>query len=267
MKKYLSFFRMRFAMGLQYRAAALAGIVTQFFWGAMNVLMYHAFYESAPEAFPMSLEATVTYVWLQQALLLLFAAWLIEHEIFDDIVSGNVVYELCRPIDIYDMWFSRSVANRLSRAVLRCFPILLVAGFLPPAYGMNAPASAYHFALFVFTGILGFLVTVAFFMLVYMLTFFTISPSGLRILITSVVEFFAGAIIPLPFFPDGVREVMELLPFASMQNVPLRIYSASMSVGEMQRAIALQLFWLIALIAIGKALCCMAMRRMTLQGG
>ena len=267
MKKYLSFFRLRFAMGLQYRAAALAGIATQFFWGAMNVLMYHAFYQSDPGAFPMTLEATVTYVWLQQALLLLFAAWLIEHEIFDDIVSGNVVYELCRPVDIYNMWFARSVANRLSRAVLRCFPILLVAGFLPRTYGMGAPASAGHFALFLVTCVLGFLVTVAFFMLVYMLTFFTISPSGLRILVTSVVEFFAGGIIPLPFFPDGVREVMELLPFASMQNVPLRIYSGSMNAVQMQRAVALQVFWIIALVALGKVLCARAMRRMTLQGG
>ena len=267
MKKYISFFRLRFAMGLQYRTAALAGMVTQFFWGAMNVLMYHAFYESDPNAFPMSLEATVTYVWLQQALLLLFAAWLIEHEIFDDILSGNVVYELCRPIDLYDMWFSRSVANRLSRAVLRCFPILAVAVLLPETYGMSAPASFPHFILFLLTCVLGFLVTVAFFMLVYALTFFTISPSGLRILVTSVIEFFAGGIIPRPFFPDGLRTVMELLPFASMQNVPLRIYSSSMNMGEMQRAVVLQVFWLVALVLLGKALCARAMRRMTLQGG
>ena len=267
MKKYVSFFRLRFAMGLQYRAAALAGIVTQFFWGAMNVLMYHAFYESDPAAFPMSLEATVTYVWLQQALLLLFAAWLIEHEIFDDIVSGNVVYELCRPIDIYDMWFARSVANRLSRAAQRCFPILIVAVFLPGTYGMQGPASAVHFILFLLTCILGFLVTVAFFMLVYALTFFTVSPSGLRILVTSVIEFFAGGIIPLPFFPDGLRELMELLPFASMQNVPLRIYSGSMSAVQMRSAIGLQVFWIAALVLLGKALCARAMRRMTLQGG
>ena len=32
MKKYLSFFRLRFITGLQYRTAALAGIATQFFW-------------------------------------------------------------------------------------------------------------------------------------------------------------------------------------------------------------------------------------------
>lgn len=267
MKKYVSFFRLRFLMGLQYRAAALAGMVTQFFWGGMNILMYYAFYESDPSAFPMSLDATVSYIWLQQALLLLFAAWLIEHEIFDDIVSGNVVYELCRPIDVYDMWFARSVANRLSRAALRCAPILLVAALLPEGYGMSAPASMRHFALFLLTGVLGFLVTVAFFMLIYALTFYTISPSGLRILMTSVVEFFAGAIIPLPFFPDRVRAVFELLPFAAMQNVPLRIYSASMSESEMMRAIALQVFWLAALVGIGKALCASALRRMSVQGG
>lgn len=267
MKKYIAFFRIRFAMGLQYRAAALAGIVTQFFWGAMNILMYKAFYESDPLAFPMTLEATVSYVWLQQALLLLFAAWLIEHEIFDDIVSGNVVYELCRPIDLYSMWFSRSVANRLSRAVLRSFPILLVAGLLPAPYGLSAPASVMHFLLFLATACLGFLVTVAFFMVVYALTFFTVSASGLRILVTSVIEFFAGAIIPLPFFPDTLRRVLELLPFAAMQNVPLRVYSASLTGNEMGRAIALQLFWLAALVGIGKALCALAMRKVTLQGG
>ena len=158
-------------------------------------------------------------------------------------------------------------ANRLSRAVLRCAPILLIAAFLPKGYGMSAPASALHFALFFLTGVLGFLVTVAFFMLVYMLTFYTISPNGLRILVSSVVEFFAGAVIPLPFFPDGVRAVFELLPFAAMQNVPLRVYTASMSPQETARAVALQVFWLLALVMIGKALCSSALRRMTVQGG
>ena len=267
MKKYLSFFRIRFAMGLQYRTAAAAGIVTQFFWGAMNVLMYGAFYEADPSAFPMSFEATVSYVWLQQALLLLFAAWLLEHEIFDDIVSGNVVYELCRPVDLYGMWFARSVANRLSRAVLRSLPILIVAALLPAPYGLCAPADLYSFALFLVTTVLGFGVTVAFFMLVYMLTFFTVSPMGLRILFTSVVEFLAGALIPLPFFPDGLRRVLDYLPFAAMQNVPLRIYSASLTGSEALHAAGLQVFWLAALIVTGKALCALASRRMTLQGG
>lgn len=267
MKKYLSFFRLRFSMGLQYRTAALAGIVTQFVWGFMEIMIYSAFYRADASSFPMSFSATASYIWLQQSFLAFFAAWMMENEIFDSIINGNIAYELCRPISIYNMWFSRSMANRLSRAVLRCFPILIVAVFLPYPYGITAPASVLHFILFLVTMILGLAVTVSFCMLVYVLTFFTISPQGLRMLFTSTVEFFAGAVIPLPFFPEKLQKVMELLPFASMQNVALRIYSADMNNEQMQKAIILQIFWLIVITMAGKLLCRVAEKRISVQGG
>ena len=116
MKKYLSFFRMRFLMGLQYRAAAAAGVVTQFTWGFMELLVFRAFYQADASAFPMSFEAVASYIWLQQAFLALFMAWMMEAEIFSSIVDGNIAYEMCRPIHIYSMWFARSVANRVSKA-------------------------------------------------------------------------------------------------------------------------------------------------------
>lgn len=267
MKKYLSFFRLRFSMGLQYRAAALAGIVTQFVWGFMEIMIFRAFYQADASAFPMNFSATSSYIWLQQAFLAFFAAWMMDNDIFDSIVNGDIAYELCRPINIYNMWFSRSIATRLSRAVLRCFPILIAAVFIPHPYGISAPASPVHFVFFFITLILGLAVTVSFCMLIYMLTFFTISPQGLRMLFTSTVEFFAGAIIPLPFFPEKVQGFMELLPFASMQNVALRIYSGSMDSEQMKNAITLQVFWLIVVALSGKLLCHLAEKRITVQGG
>lgn len=171
MKKYLSFFRLRFNTGLQYRAAALAGIVTQFFWGVMEILTFRAFYDSDPSSFPMTLQATSSYIWMQQAFLALFMAWLMEGEIFESIKNGNISYELCRPFGIYNMWFSRSLATRLSRAVLRCFPILLVAVFIPSPYGLGAPANPACFLVFLLTLALGLLNVVAFCMIIYMLSF------------------------------------------------------------------------------------------------
>ena len=267
MKKYWAFFRLRFAMGLQYRVAAVAGIITQFFWGGMNIMVYRAFYETDAEAFPMSFQATSTYIWLQQAFLALVAAWMVENEIYENIMNGNVAYEMCRPVSIYNMWFSRSMANRLARARLRCFPVLLFAALLPAPFGIGKPASIEHLGLFLVAMFLGFGVTVAFFMMIYGLTFFTISPNGLRILISSVVEFLAGAIIPLPFFPDKIRTLLELLPFASMQNVPLRIYSGSMSGEEMLQGILLQGIWLIVLVILGKILLTLAEKKIVVQGG
>lgn len=71
-RKYFTFFHMRFIAGLQYRVAAVAGIVTQFGFGAMEIQMYKAFYQVNPDAFPMSIQALSSYIWLRQALLAIF---------------------------------------------------------------------------------------------------------------------------------------------------------------------------------------------------
>ena len=72
MKKYLSFFRLRFITGLQYRTAALAGIATQFFWGTMEILTFRAFYQSYPASFPMTMHAPSAYIFIQQSFLVRF---------------------------------------------------------------------------------------------------------------------------------------------------------------------------------------------------
>lgn len=267
MRKYLAFFRLRFSMGLQYRAAAVAGIVTQFFWGAMELLAFRAFYQADPEAFPMSFQATASYVWMQQAFLALFAAWMFENEIFQCIRDGSVAYELCRPVDLYAMWFARSAANRVSRAVLRCAPILLVAAFLPAPFGMTAPQSLSAFLWWAVTMVLGLGVTVGFGMLIYLVTFFTLSPDGVRMVAVSLVEILQGGIIPLPFFPDGLRQFLELLPFAAMQNVPLRAWSGDLSGQGLYAAAGLQLFWAIVLVGSGWLLAQKALQKTVVQGG
>lgn len=264
---YLSFFRLRFLMGLQYRAAAVAGVVTQFVWGFMECFAFHAFYETNPAAFPMEFQAMAAYIWLQQAFLAFFAVWMMDNDIFEVIVNGNIAYELCRPISIYQMWFVRTIAMRVSRAVLRCMPILFVAFLLPEPFCMTLPKDFETFLLFLGTLVLGLGVTAAFCMLVYVLAFFTVSAQGLRIFMTSLVEFFSGAIIPLPFLPEPLRTAVQWLPFAGMQNVPLRIYGGDLAGQEMWSAVLLQVLWFVILVLLGKWLCSRAERRIVVQGG
>ena len=265
--EYTSLFRIKFIAGLQYRAAAAAGIATQFVWGIMSLLLYKAFYEADPNAFPMSFQALASYLWLQQAFLALFMGWFFENDIFQTITEGGIAYELCRPLDIYYMWFYRTMASRLAKAVLRCMPILVFAAFLPKPYGIRLPDTLRAGIWFLITTILGFLVVIAFGMLVYISTFFTYSPIGVKMVSVSLIEFFSGAVIPIPFLPEGIRQVVELLPFASMQNIPLRIYSGDIAGMEILARAALQLFWIIVLTWIGKRLMEHALKRVVVQGG
>lgn len=266
-KTYFSFFRIRFNMGLQYRVAAVSGAATQLLWGMMECLAFMAFQQSDPAAYPMAVSATVSYVWLREAFFSAFSTWNADGDIFDSIVNGGIAYELCRPVSIYHMWFAKTIAGRLAAAGLRSVPLLVVAAVLPKPFRLSPPASPRHFLVFVITLLLGLGVTVAFCMFTYILAFFTISPQGLRVLFTSMVDFLSGAIIPLPFMPDGVRRVLELLPFASMFNVPLLIYSGELTGAEMLRGIERQCFWLVTLVVLGRLLCRAAERRIVVQGG
>ena len=161
MKKYLSFFRIRFIAGLQYRAAAWAGIATQFAWGGMTILMFWAFYQSGENNFPMTFPQLSSYIWMQQAFLAMFMAWFFDNDIFESITSGSIAYELCRPCDVYAMWFVKNMAIRLSRVVLRCFPILLAAAFLPAPFNITLPPGWLSGVLFLASVTFGFLVLIS----------------------------------------------------------------------------------------------------------
>lgn len=267
MRQYASFFRIRFLAGLQYRAAAWAGIATQYAWGGMTILMFWAFYQNGENSFPMTFPELSSYIWMQQAFLAMFMTWFYDNEIFENITSGGIAYELCRPCDLYTMWFVKNMTIRLSRVVLRCVPILLVAAFLPSPFGVRLPPTLSAAALFPVSMVLGFLVLIAFSMLVYISAFYTISPMGIRILVTSVLEFFTGALIPIPFFPEWLQSMMYALPFASMQSAPFLIYNGHLRTQEALSSIGTQIIWFLALLIAGRLLMKQALKKVVVQGG
>ena len=132
---------------LQYRAAAIAGFTTQIFWGFIRVMIFQAFFRSSTAAQPMTVDEVVTYIWLGQAFIMLLP-WNRDNQIHALIRSGLVGYELLRPVDLYNLWFARSLAFRLAPTMLRAIPLLTLAllffGMDPP----DSPAAGVAFVLF-----------------------------------------------------------------------------------------------------------------------
>lgn len=267
MNKYYCFFKLRFATGMQYRMASVTALTTQLLWGVMECLAYRAIAEASGNSLPMDYSSIVTYIWLKEALLVLFNTWAADNDLFSMITSGDIAYELCRPVSIYSMWFSRMTGARIAEAIMRCIPVLFCAFLMPRPYKMTLPVSCASFLLFLLTLFLALGITVMFCMIVYMLCFFTISPQGWRMVLTGAVEFLSGNIIPLPFFPKKYSFLLEFSPFTYMQNIPFRIYSGDLAGAEMYSCIAKQFFWLAALWFIGIALWKLAEKRIVLQGG
>jgi ABC-2 type transport system permease protein len=257
---------------MQYRAAAWAGVATQFFWGFIQLIVFFAFYESAglngpgAEA-PMSLSQLADYVWMRQAFLALVMLWSMDTELLDMIASGNVAYELTRPLSLYSFWFSRILAFRIARTTLRCFPIFIVAFLLPGDWGFNLPQDMEALALFIPALVLAALLATALSLLVCLLTFVTMSPLGARLLIGAVGEFLMGAYIPIPFMPSALQRVTAILPFRYTADFPFRVYSGSINGNEALLGIGMQVLWLLALICLGLWGFTASLKRLAIQGG
>lgn len=267
MKPYISVFKLRIYNGLQYRAAALAGIGTQFFFGFIFIMIFEAFYAHASGTPPMTLNEVITYTWLKQAFLAFIVLWFRDDELFQLITSGNIAYELCRPTGIYGLWYVKLLAQRLASVMLRCFPILILVILLPEPYGLRLPADFSTFLLFLATLFVGLLMIVSLSMLIYISVFITMSPAGSLLLFSVFGDFLAGLVIPVPLMPHWMQQIVYVLPFHWTADFPFRVFTGNISKAEALTGLCIQFVWLVALITVGKFAMDRALRRIVVQGG
>ena len=267
MRPYLAIFKIRLIAGMQYRAAAWAGVVTQFFWGAIQLLVFRAFYESSTAPPPMSMDQLADLIWLRQAFLALVMLWSMDNELLELIASGNVAYELARPLSLYLFWSSRVLAFRIARTTLRCFPIFIIAFLLPGSWGFHLPRDLQALALFIPSIILAAFLATALSMIICLVTFVSLNPNGARLLLGVTGEFLMGAVIPIPFMPPFLQRITVLLPFRYTADFPFRVYSGHIAGTEALLGLAAQIFWLLALIGLGLLGFRAALKRLVIQGG
>jgi len=262
-KPYPAILSARFRVLLQYRAAALAGFGTQVFWGLMRVMIFTAFYRSTSAPQPMTLPETINYIWLGQALLLL-VPFRLDQDVMQLIRTGNVAYEMLRPVDLYWLWYSRGVALRAAPTLLRSVPMLIVAGLF---FGLQLPASWAAAAAFVASLLTALLLTTAIGTLSTIVLFWTISGEGFIRLIPLVTWFFSGIVIPLPLLPDWAQPILNVLPFRGIIDVPFRLYMGHIPAAQAPGLVAFQLAWTALIIATGRMLLSRGTRRLVVQGG
>jgi ABC-2 type transport system permease protein len=269
-RPYLAIVAARFRTLLQYRVAAIAAVFTQISFGLTLIMIYEAFYASSSAPKPLAFSQIATYVWLGQALLAMLP-WNADAEIRMLIRDGAIAYELCRPLDLYGLWFARAVALRTAPTLLRALPMVVFAMVVLPAIGLPewqlAPPTFAAGAGFAVTMVLAIALAAAITTLINISLLWTVAGDGIVIMASMVVAFCCGLIVPLPLLPDGVREVLYWLPFAGLADLPFRVYAGAIPTSELALVLARQLAWTIVLIALGRWLLARGMRRVVVQGG
>jgi ABC-2 type transport system permease protein len=271
-RPYVSLFASRFQLLLQYRGAAFAGFITQCWWGGLKVMILVAFYSTSSAASaPMTLSQAITYTWVSQGLLAMLP-WLGDPDIATAVRTGAVSYDRLRPLDFYGLWYSRTAGWISARMVPRLVLMFLFAALLLPMaglaeWGWRPPASLAAGGLFAASLILALLLSAAMVMLLNIGIAALLNPRGINALVAAPVIVLSGNLLPLTLFPDWIQTALLVQPLAGVLDIPLRIYFAQLSGGAALGGLALQAFWLVTLVLIGRWAIARVLRNLEMQGG
>ena len=262
MRAYIAVFTLRFRALLQYRAAAVAGMGTQFFWGLIRMMIFLAFYEHASADEPLDAGQVVAYVWLGQAFFLLIP-FRTDSELEQLVRTGNVAYELLRPVDLLGIWYWRAIASRLAPTLLRSIPLLVVSTLTGWIHW--GPVSSILAGIAALAGAVLLSSSVSTVMAITL--FWTISGKGINNFLATLSMFFSGLIIPLPLFPDAAQPVLNLLPFRGFGDVPYRLFMGHLPPDRLPMLLLHQILWVFLLLLFSRFLLGRAMKRLVIQGG
>ena len=188
-----------------------------------------------------------------------------------DIKKGTVGNYLIKPISYRGKFAATSLGNLLTMTLMFGIPFYTAAlvtlgslGFLPD---LSFPTFFAHLGLFLLAGLCASLLNDTISYIFGVLCFYTSSGWGLNSLKVTLISFLSGTLLPLAFFPAGLREIVNRLPFAGMSQNPILILMMKYDLAQSIRCVALTAAWIVVLELFAKLLFSHAVRKVTVQGG
>ena len=186
--------------------------------------------------------------------------------------TGAIGYDRLRPLDTYGWWYVRAAAWMTARAAPRAALMLATAGVALPLLGLEAwswrpPADLTQAALFALSMLLVVALSSAFMMLLNLAAVATLDDRGIAALSTSMIIVFSGNLLPLALYPDWMQTFLFVQPFAGFLDIPFRIYFGGLTGSSAAAGLALQIFWTVMFVVIGRLWMARAMNRLQMQGG
>lgn len=263
MKAYLSILRIQLATLCQYRAAMIASFGTLIFWGFIKGMILKAFYAESSAMQPITLAEGITFIWLGQTLLQLMP-WVIDKEVETKVKTGNIIYELARPLDLYNFWYVRALAMRLVPLFMRSVPLYFLALLF---FGLSAPISWQAGIGFCLSVLLAAFLSSSMTTMVIISFFWTVSGEGIQRLLPHTSMLLTGLIVPLPLFPQWLQPFLNIQPFRGLVDIPSRIYTGVIPEQQILFYLLFQIAWIAVFVVGGRALLNRAISRMVIQGG
>jgi len=262
---YYEVARRAFRQQLAYRAAALAGIITNAAFGCFKALIFIALYRSqgGQSVGGYDVRDALTFVWLAQGMIAVAAIWG-WYDIAQTITTGAVATDLSRPYDYFTFWYARDCGRAAAQMLLRGVPSLLIGALL---FQLRFPTQPGQWVLFAVSLLLAVTVSFALRFLLNLGAFWWLDFRGIAGLWNLLVTLLSGFELPLVYFPDWLRGVCDVLPFRGIIQTPADIFLGKATGGAALALIGRQALWAAVLVVCAQLMVLVATRKVVIQGG
>lgn len=262
-RAYLAFARAGFQRYATYRQAMVAALVTNCVFGFLRSAVLLAVAGAAAVA-GYDEERLATFVWAGQGLIGVVLIWA-PPELADRIRTGEVITDLLRPVD--PVW--RELAGDLGRAgfaVLTRFVGPIVVGAL--AFDLYAPGRLATYALFACSMLLATVICFGCRYLINAAAYWLLDVRGPQLAWTLLSGVLGGLYFPLWFLPRAAALALVIgTPFPSVIQLPLDVLVERGSPGHQAALLAVQVGWVVIILAVCRWVQRRAERRLVVQGG
>ena len=265
MQTYLALARLAFQRQFAYRAANLAGLATNAFFGALRAYVLIALFnaQGAERVAGYSIQDAVTYTGLTQALIAYIALWG-WWDMIRSIRTGEVASDLSRPVDYFGYWCAQDVGRAAAHMLWRGLPMMALYALF---YRIALPPTVLHWLALIPALALALWVSFGWRFLVSLAAFWTHDAVGIGRAAWTLTVFLSGFLMPLAFLPPWMKAVMSLTPFPAMVNTPIEVYLGLMDGPALLGALAVQAFWVMVLYALAQTVLAAGVRKLVIQGG
>lgn len=252
-----------FQRQLVYRAATLAGLGTNFFWGILRISVVTALYQGQPQVAGLTLQDSITFTSLAQATIGVFSlfSW---YELMNSVYDGSVATDLLKPMGYFRFWLARDLGRAVGQLLLRGVPMMFVFGIF---FQISVPGTLFHWLSLLVALSLGWLISFSYRFLVNLASFWTPNAVGVGRFGFSIALLCSGFMMPLRFFPDWFVKFCYATPFPSTVNTIIEAYLGVLSGKDLIWALTSQAIWALVLIGLGQAVLHLGIRRLVIAGG
>lgn len=265
LRRYTALTRAGIIESFQYRLSMFVMIIGNLVYLTVIYFLWKAIFASSGSdtVNGMTFYSTLIYLVLATALFAfmeMYAVW----DMGRCIQSGKIVLELLRPMDYKSYLFWSYTGTLAIQFLVTFLPTFIVVRLVT---GDTIPLGS-NLLFFVTAVILGVIINFNIDFLVGTICIYTESIWGINIMKQVIVLLLSGATIPLAFFPEGFRKVVDFLPFKAIYDTPLTILlTADACSIKTFKMLFIQLVWVIILALFSRVFWKKSIRRITVNGG